>query len=139
MQEQMLERWLSSKNVNNEFKQHRQLVLIEQFKECIHADIKTHLDDRDINNLEDVATAAHDFSLTHKFSINNTGGPNKFNQSHKCNSNRPYQNKSSNSQNSTKEGNTQSGSSDQETKNPSSAKSKSGDGFRTSVKCLFYI
>ena len=40
-QEQMLDRWLSSKNVNIEFKQLRQLVLIEQFKDCIHADIKT--------------------------------------------------------------------------------------------------
>ena len=50
VQEQMLDRWLSSKNVNEDFKQLRQLVLIEQFKECIHANIKTHLDERDINN-----------------------------------------------------------------------------------------
>ena len=49
VQEQMLDRWLSSKNVNEDFKQLRQLVLIEQFKECIHANIKTHLDERDIN------------------------------------------------------------------------------------------
>ena len=56
VQEQMFDRWLSSKNVNEDFKQLRQLVLIEQFKECIHANIKTHLDERDINNLEDAAT-----------------------------------------------------------------------------------
>ena len=48
VQEQMFDRWLSSKNVNEDFKQLRQLVLIEQFKECIHANIKTHLDERDI-------------------------------------------------------------------------------------------
>ena len=137
VQEQMLDRWLSSKNVNNEFKQLRELVLIEQFKGCIHADIKTHLDERDINNLEDAATTADDFALTHKLSTNNTGGPNKFNQYHKGNSNRPNQSKSSDGQKSTKEGNPQSGPSDQGNKDPSSAKPKSGDGFQTSVKCHF--
>ena len=57
VQEQMLDKWLSSKNtVNNEFKQPRQLVLIEQFKNYVHAGIKTHLDKCDINNLEDAKT-----------------------------------------------------------------------------------
>ena len=106
VQEQMLDRWLSSKNVNNEFKKLRHLVLIEQFKNCIRADIKTHLDERDISNLEDAATTADDFVLTHKLSTNSMGGPNKFNQSHKGNPNRSHQNKSSNGQNSNKEGNT---------------------------------
>ena len=137
VQEQMLDRWLSSKNVNNEFKQLRELVLIEQFKGCIHADIKTHLDERDINNLEDAATTADDFALTHKLSANNTGAPNKFNQYHKGNSNRSNQSKSSDGQKSTKEGNPQSGPSGQGDKDPSSAKPKSGDGFQTSVKCHF--
>ena len=50
----MFDRWLSSKDVNEDFKQFSQLVLIEQFRECIHANIKTHLDERDINNLEDI-------------------------------------------------------------------------------------
>ena len=59
VQEQnMFDRWLTSKNVNEDFKQLRQLVLIEQFKECIHANMKTHLYERDINNLEDAATTA---------------------------------------------------------------------------------
>ena len=62
VQEQMFDRWLSSKNVNEDFKQLRQLVLIEQFKECIHANIKTHLGERDINNLEDAATTADDYA-----------------------------------------------------------------------------
>ena len=95
VQEQMFDRWLSSKNVNEDFKQLRQLVLIEQFKECIHANIKTHLDERDINNLEDAATTADDYTLTHRLSTNNMGGPNKYNQYHKGNSNRPNKDKSS--------------------------------------------
>ena len=81
VQEQMFDRWLNSKNVNEDFKQLRQLVLIEHFKECIHAtcNIKTHLDERDINDLEDAATTADDYALTHRVSSNTTGGPNKFN------------------------------------------------------------
>ena len=55
-------------------------------------EITHHLDGRDMNYLQDAATTADDFALTHKLSINNTGGPNKYNQSHKGNSNRPYQN-----------------------------------------------
>ena len=122
VQEQMLDRWLSSKNVNEDFKQLRQLALIEQFKECIHANIKTHLDERDINNLEDAATTADDYALTHRLSTNNMGGPNKYNQYHKGNSNRPNKDKSPQNQNSTKEGKTQSGSSSQGNKGPPSAK-----------------
>ena len=76
--------------------------LIEQFKGCIHADIKIHLDEREINNLKDAATTADDFTLTHKLSTNNTGGPNKFNQYHTGNSNRPNQSKSSDGQKSAK-------------------------------------
>ncbi|XP_071824592.1 uncharacterized protein [Apostichopus japonicus] len=134
VQEQMLDRWLSSKNVNNEFKQLRQLVLVEQFKSCIHADIRTHLDERDINNLEDAAITADDYALTHKLSTNNTGGHNKFSQYHKNNYNKPNQNKLSQNQNSTKEGNKQSGPSNQGSKGPSSEKpTKSWDGFKKSV------
>ena len=110
-QEQMLDRWLSSKNVNEDFKQLRQLILIERFKECIHANIKTHLDERDINNLEDAATTADDYALTHRLSTNTTGRPNKFNQYHKGNSNRPNKDKLSQNQNNTEERKTQSGSS----------------------------
>ena len=104
--------------------------------ECIHVDIKTHLDERDINNLEDAATTADDFALTHKLSANNMGGPNKFNQYDKGNSHRPNQNKY-NSQESTTEGNPRSGPSGQGNKDPSSAKPKSGDDFQTTVTCYF--
>ena len=69
-------------------------------------------------------------------STNNMGGPNKFNQYHKGNSNRPNKDKSSQNQKSTKEGKTQSGSSSQGCKGPPSAKPvKSGDGFKTPLTC----
>ena len=50
-------------------KQLRQLVLSEQFKTCMHAEIETHLDERDIDNLQDATTTAGDYALTHKLSL----------------------------------------------------------------------
>ena len=93
VQEQMFDRWLTSKNVNEDFKQLRQLVLIEQFKECIHTWMSV---------IEDAATTADDYALTHRLSTNNTSGPNKFNQYHKGTSNRPNKDKSSQNQNNAK-------------------------------------
>ena len=136
VQEQILDRWLSSKNVNQEFNQLKQIVLIEQFKTCIHAEIKAHLDERDIDNLQDAATTADDYALTHKLSSISTSGPNKSSQNYRNNSNRPNQSKSPNSQ-STKD-NTQSDPSGQGNKDPSSTKPKSGDGFKSSVTCLYW-
>ena len=126
----------SSKNIKKDFKQLRQIVLIEQFKECNHANIKTHLDESDTNNLEDVTTTADDYALTHRLSTKNTGGLYKFNQYHKGNSNRPNKEKSSQNQNNTKEGKTLSSSSSQGNKGPPSAKPvQSGDGFKTPLTC----
>ena len=108
--------------------------MIEQFKECIHANTKTHLDERDINNLEDTAITADYYALTQRLSTNSMGGPNKFNQYHKGYLNRPNKDKSSQNLNSTKKGNTKSSSSSQGNKGPPSAKpTKLVYGFKTSL------
>ena len=52
--------------MNEDFKQLRHLILIEKFKDCIHPEVKTHLNERCMNNLPN---AANDFALTHKLSI----------------------------------------------------------------------
>ena len=88
-QKQLFDRWLGSKDVNHNFEKFEQLVLIEQFKQCVHPDIKTHLDERDINNLHEAATIADDYSLTHKLSFN-SGGSSKFNQGQRSFVSRPY-------------------------------------------------
>ena len=49
--EQLIDRWLTSKNVKETFGELRQLMLIEEFKQCVHFDIKTHLDERKVDNL----------------------------------------------------------------------------------------
>ena len=49
---------MNSNNLGNSF-------LVEQFKNCIHTDINTHADERDIDNLEDASTTTDDYALTH--------------------------------------------------------------------------
>jgi len=88
-QKQLFDRWLSSKNVDQDFGKFEQVILIEQFKQCVHSDIKTHLDERDINNLHDAATVADDYALTHKLSFN-SGGSSKFSQGQRNFVSRPY-------------------------------------------------
>ena len=59
---------LAQKKSNQDFGQLRQLVLVEEFKSCVHADIKTHLDENatKIKNLHEAATMADDYGLTQK-------------------------------------------------------------------------
>ncbi len=137
VQEQLLDRWLTSKNVGQNFAQFRQLMLVEQFKQCIHADIRTHLNERDINNIHDAATIADDYFITLKLSASNYGGSNRSSQNYRGQNYRPPQSKSPHTQ-STREGNTQSSPSGQG-KGPSSsgAKTSSGDGFKSSMTCNF--
>ena len=93
------------------------MILIEEIKDCIHPEIKTHFKKRDINNLADARTTADDFALTHKLSAGNTSGPNQFNQYHKG---------KTNSQKGTKVGNLQSGSSRRVNKDPSRQNQRQG-------------
>ena len=44
----------------------KELILVEEFKRCVHADIKTHLDEQHAETLTEAATMADDYSLTHK-------------------------------------------------------------------------
>ena len=80
-------RWCTSKQVDN-FEKLKQLFLMEEFKRCIPNDIRLHLDEHQVENLQKAAVMADDYSLTHK-SVFQKGGVqsnrnfNKpFNQSH---------------------------------------------------------
>uniref|UniRef100_A0A8W8MZ15 Integrase catalytic domain-containing protein n=1 Tax=Magallana gigas TaxID=29159 RepID=A0A8W8MZ15_MAGGI len=65
----LFERWCSSKHVGSNFEKLKQIILIEEFKNCIHPEIRTYLDEQKVENLEQAATAADDYALTHKGSF----------------------------------------------------------------------
>ena len=71
--EDLFDRWLTSKKIDKNFDKLRQLLLLEEFKQCVHYDLKTHLDDKNIDTLQNAAIASDNYSLTHKKSFK---GPN---------------------------------------------------------------
>ena len=57
------------KNVGSNFERLQQIVLNEEFKNCIHSEIRTYLNEQKVETLEQAATAADDYVLTHKVSF----------------------------------------------------------------------
>jgi len=79
--ENLFDRWCSSKDVNKEFSKLRQLMLLEEFKNCLPSDIKTHLDERKAEDLHQAAVWADDYALTHKGSFKKQLPPSGYNSS----------------------------------------------------------
>ena len=64
--EQLFDRWCHSQKVDKSHDKLRQLILIEEFKRCIHSDVRTFIDEQKAETLEDTARLADVFSLSHK-------------------------------------------------------------------------
>jgi hypothetical protein len=64
--EQLFDRWCLAKKVEQDYQNLKQMILIEEFKNCVHNDVKTCLDEHQIETLENAARAADEYSLTHK-------------------------------------------------------------------------
>ena len=64
--ELLFKRWCESRLVESDFEKLRQLVLIEEFKNCVSPDIRTYLDEKDVTELSVAATLADDYHITHK-------------------------------------------------------------------------
>ena len=67
--EQFFDRWCCSKKIDQNYDKIRQLVLVEEFKRRIHSDVKTFLDEKQVETLEEAARLADDYYLTHKVSF----------------------------------------------------------------------
>ena len=73
--EQLFDRWCSSKKIGSDHEKLRQLMLVEEFKRCINSDIKSFLDEKQVETLEAAARLADDYALTHKVSFINKPNP----------------------------------------------------------------
>ena len=65
VKEQLFDRWCHSKKVNKDFEKLRQLILIEEFKRRIPFHMKTFIDEKQVENLQQVADLADEYFLTH--------------------------------------------------------------------------
>ena len=52
-------------------------MLVEEFKRCIHSDVKSFLDEKEVETLEKAARLADDYTLTHKVSFVSKANPRK--------------------------------------------------------------
>ena len=66
LKEQHLDRWLTSKDIGENYAKLRELVLVEEFKRQIHPEIRTHLDESEVDGAHNAAVRADDYALTHK-------------------------------------------------------------------------
>ena len=72
--ENLFNRWCHSKEVSQDFKKLKQMVLLEEFKDKVRPDIRSHLDEQKVEELEKAAVMADDYALTHKMS-SKSGNP----------------------------------------------------------------
>ncbi|VDI14070.1 Hypothetical predicted protein [Mytilus galloprovincialis] len=97
--EDLFDKWLTSRKTDNNFDNLRQLMLLEEFKQCVHLDLKTHLDDKTVGTIHDAAVISDNYTLSHKRSFKgqnvNTSSGNYKNQSTERTNSKPVaQNKS---------------------------------------------
>ena len=72
--ENLFNRWCHSKEIGQDFKKLKQMVLLEKFKDKVWPDIRSHLDEQKVEELEKAAIMADDYALTHKMS-SKSGNP----------------------------------------------------------------
>ena len=75
--EQLFDRWCSSKKIGSDYPKLRQLMPVEEFKRCINSDVKSFLDEKEVETLEKAARLADDYTLTHKVSFVSKANPRK--------------------------------------------------------------
>ena len=66
--ENLFNRWCHSKEIGQDFKKLKQMVLLEEFKDKVRPDVSSHLDEQRVEELEKAAIMADDYALTHKMS-----------------------------------------------------------------------
>ena len=69
--ENLFNRWCHSKEIGQDFKKLKQMVLLEEFKDKA---IRSHLDEQKVEELEKTAIMADEYALTHKMS-SKSGNP----------------------------------------------------------------
>ena len=63
--EDLFDQWLRSQEIDN-FQNFRQLILVEEFKDCVHQDLRTHLEDKNVRTLDQAAVISDTYTLSHK-------------------------------------------------------------------------
>ena len=63
--EALFDRWCTLKEVAKEYEKLRQMILVEEFKSCLPDNVKTYIEEQKADSLQQAATLADGYSLTH--------------------------------------------------------------------------
>ena len=64
--ETLFNRWCSSQQIGNSFEKLKQLILLEEFKSCVSANIKAYLEEQKVEELHRATTLSGNYKLTHQ-------------------------------------------------------------------------
>ena len=64
--EALFKRWCTSQQIGNSFETLKQLILLEEFKSCVTANIKAYLEEQKVEELHRAATLSDDYKLSHQ-------------------------------------------------------------------------
>jgi len=67
--EALFDRWCAAKTVEKDFNKLKQLMLVEEFKKCLHSDVKMYLDEQKVDSLHQAVILADEYCSTHKSSL----------------------------------------------------------------------
>ena len=81
--ETYLDRWIAAKDIGTDYNKLRQLILIEEFKWCVHDNVKTFLNERQVDTGYEMATLADEYTLTHQRNQNKSEDPSEYRRSTK--------------------------------------------------------
>ena len=128
--EDLFDQWLRSQEVDT-FQNFRQLILVEEFKDCVHQDLRTHLEDKNVRTLDEAAVISDTYTLSHKknfWSKNQSSSSLKGSDSDKKNVSESKSSSTSNSQSPLNSGSTS---------GPRSGRSEGSSGVGSLPTCTY--
>ena len=86
--ERLLDRWCASEEIRKDFERLRQMILLEEFKNCVHPAIKNYIAEQKASTLSKAAEMADEYFLSHKHLLQKGSPQQAFQKTFHSNKNR---------------------------------------------------
>ena len=86
--ERLLDRWCDSEEIRKDYERLRQMILLEEFKNCVHPAIKNYIAEQKASTLSKAAEMADEYFLSHKHLLQKGSPQQTFQRTFHSNKNR---------------------------------------------------
>ena len=86
--ERLLDRWCASEEIRKDYERLRQMILLEEFKNCVHPAIKNYIAEQKASTLSKAAEMADEYFLSHKHLLQKGSPQQTFQRTFHSNKNR---------------------------------------------------